>query len=167
MTKKKSHSTKSTGFRVPKGYFNSVIDSVLNRIGTDGYIGLPETNGFKTPDGYLTTIESKVLSQLNTVPQTKVRQFSVQHSLYYISGIAAALVLFFALIPNAMESSDLTLEMVETYFENKDLDSYELAELLIESDLLEIDDLTLEPEYDDQDIEAYLLDNADLEQIIQ
>ena len=91
----------------------------------------------------------------------------MQHSLYYISGIAAALVLFFALIPNAMESNDLTLEMVETYFENKDLDSYELAELLIESDLLEIDDLTLEPEYDDQDIEAYLLDNADLEQIIQ
>lgn len=168
MTKQKLTHIKSTGFKVPTNYFNKVSESISSQLSNvvSESVTLPKGDGFKAPENYFKSLEDEVFSQLDEPSETKVRKLSIQRKLYYISGIVAALFLWFGVFANSTETDEVSIEMVESYLEEKDLDSYELAELLIESELLELDDLTLEPEYDDQDIETYLLNHADLEQII-
>ena len=168
MTKKKLTHIKSTGFKVPIDYFNEVSESISSQLSVQvsESTTLPKVDGFKAPKGYFNSLEDRVISQLYEPNQTKIRKLTTPQILYFISGIAAALLLWFAVFSPSTETDELTVEMVESYLEHNDLDSYELAELLIESELIELDDLTLEPEYDDQDIETYLLNHADLEQII-
>ena len=57
--------------------------------------------------------------------------------------------------------------MVENYFQDSDLDSYELAQLLSDAELLEDDFVITETEYNEENLEAYLLDNSDIEQLLQ
>ena len=166
MKKENLNSIKNTGFKVPEGYFDDVSMNVLNKIGGMEKEELPATHGFKTPNNYFDEIESKVLAKASEDSQTKVIPIYKRKALYYLSGIAAAILIIISIFPLNSSNNELTIEMVETYFEDSGLDSYELAELLVETELLEIEDLTIEPTYDDLEIEAYLLDNADLEQII-
>ena len=56
--------------------------------------------------------------------------------------------------------------MVENYLENSDLDSYELAQLLSETELLEDDFIIYQADYKEELLESYLMDE-DLESLIE
>ena len=62
---------------------------------------------------------------------------------------------------------EISVEMVETYFQDSDLDSYELAELLLDAEILEEDFTVIETEFDEDNLESYLLENTDIESILQ
>ena len=166
MKRKQLNNIQSTGFKTPEDYFDQFSDHLMEKIRDREDIDLPLNEGFKVPDDYFEQLESTILSQLRDDAAVKVRRLQIKKGWTYIAGIAAALVIFFSVFPFENSESEITLDMVESYFEHKRLDSYELAELLVESDLVELDDLLIETEYDDDALEAYLLDNADLEQII-
>lgn len=163
MKNKKRHHNKTSGFKAPKGYFDQVEDSVLSKLALDR---LPNAPGFKVPESYFSDVEDDILSKIEASSNIKVRSINLRRTFYYISGVAAALLLFFAVYNDNSSADEISIDMVESYFETNSMDSYELAELLIESELMSIDDIKFEPEIDDLELESYLLENADIETII-
>lgn len=151
-----------TGFRAPDHYFDKFEDDVMHAIQQSN---LPNKTGFKVPEDYFTQLEEGVITAVNnTKPAPKV--ISLRKAMYYASAIAAAIMLYFSFYNPVSRNEDLTLEMVEDYFDYKYIDSYELAELLIESELLEVEDLSLTTDYNNNDIENYLLEHADIEEFM-
>ena len=57
--------------------------------------------------------------------------------------------------------------MVEVYLGDRDLSSYELAELLLDSDLLEDDFVITETSFEEDNLESYLLENSEINLIIE
>jgi hypothetical protein len=166
MKDRTENTSKETGFRVPEGYFDGISDKVFNTIHFNDVSELPKNDGFKVPEGYFESVENAVESHLKNDESGTVIPFNYKKTLYYISGIAAALVIYFSVLTKNQNSSEVTVEMVQSYFEYKNMDSYELAELLIESDLINIEDVNIQSSIDDDELEAYLLEHANLEQII-
>ncbi|MDY2587741.1 hypothetical protein [Winogradskyella aquimaris] len=165
MKKEKLHNIKSNGFKVPDNYFDTVEDAFFNRLNKKDSIEGIITTGFKTPEGYFDSVEHNIISKLNDKP---VISLYSRKALYYISGIAASLVLLFAIfINNDNNTEDISAEMVTTYFENSDLDSYELAELLAKAEIIDTDFKVMETDFNEEHLESYLLENTDIETILQ
>ena len=165
MKKEKLHNIKSSGFKTPENYFDSIEDKFFEGLKVEESIKGLNDSGFTAPEGYFDTLEDKILSKLEDKPVVKLNS---RKTLYYIAGIAASLLLLFAIFFNNYDSTqELSAEMVETYFENSDLDSYELAELLVNADILEEDFTIVETEYKEENLESYLLENTDIETILQ
>ncbi|TCK68909.1 hypothetical protein DFQ05_0419 [Winogradskyella wandonensis] len=167
MKKDKLHNINSSGFKAPNGYFESFDEKLMQRLEDANSFSKVESPGFKTPEAYFDTIEDNVLNRLNTEKQTPVISLFRNKKLYYISGIAASLLLLFAIFINKSTTSDLSVEMVENYFLNSDLDTYELAELLEDADILEENFTITETNFNQDNLEEYLLENADIEAIIE
>lgn len=167
MKKDRLHNITSTGFKTPNAYFESFDDKLFERIDKKESIDGVETSGYIVPVDYFNTVEESILSKLN-IEDKPVINIKPGNNFYFIAGIAASLVLFLALFVNNGQTEEVfTAEMVETYFENSDLDSYELAELLSDADLLEDDFTIVEATYNEGNLESYLLDNADIETILE
>ncbi len=166
MKKEDLNNIAETGFKTPDNYFESFEDKLFERLADqDNNIGVNDT-GFKVPDNYFDTLEDTILDKLDK-EETPVVQLRPRTKFYYIAGIAASIVLILALFINRNTVDELSVEMVESYFENSDLDSYELAELLTETEILEDDFEITETNLDEENIETYLLDNVDLEYILE
>lgn len=167
MKKNKLHNIKKIGFKTPENYFESFEDKLFERICESESIGGIQSTGFKVPKGYFNSVEDTVMHKLNE-GETRVVKLSSRKKLYYIAGIAASLVLLIAIfIGKGGSTEEISVEMVETYFENSDLDSYELAQLLADADILEEDFILIETEYNEENLESYLLENTDIESILQ
>ena len=67
---------------------------------------------------------------------------------------------------NVENINDLDVELVENYMLEEDLDTYELASLLTEEEITTINTDIFTETYDDAILEDYLLENADLEDIM-
>ena len=59
----------SSGFKVPKAYFDTFEDDVFSKLSVKEF---PKKSGYKMPENYLETIEANVLNEINT------SEFSVQ-----------------------------------------------------------------------------------------
>ncbi|MEF3078813.1 hypothetical protein [Winogradskyella poriferorum] len=165
MKKEKLHNIKSNGFKTPENYFDSIEDKFFELLKFEENIEGVNDSGFTAPEGYFDTLEDKILSKLEDKPVVKLNS---RNKFYYIAGFAASLLLLFAIFLNNNDTTqELSAEMVETYFENSDLDSYELAELLVNADILEEDFTIVETEYKEENLESYLLENTDIETILQ
>ena len=166
MKKEDLNNISETGFKTPDNYFESFEVKLFERLADQNdNIGVNDT-GFKVPDNYFDTLEDTILDKLDK-EETPVVQLRPRTKFYYIAGIAASIVLILALFINRNTVDELSVEMVESYFENTDLDSYELAELLTETEILEEDFEIIETNLDEENIETYLLDNADLKYILE
>lgn len=166
MKKDKLHNIKSSGFKTPDNYFENFEDKLFERLSYTNEISGIESAGFKVPTDYFDSVENKVFSNIDT-NETPVVKLKTRKSLYYISGIAASLIVLVAIFIGKGTTEELSVEMVETYLEESDLDSYELAELLSDADLLEDDfTITVVP-YEEENLESYLLDNIDVEGFLE
>lgn len=157
-----------TGYATPDSYFESVEDRVMSKL-TDG-MGLDtiKDTGFKTPDNYFESIENKVLGNLNEDKVTKVVPLFSRRNVLYISGVAAAIVIMFVIFLNRPTGLDsLDIEVVETYLELQDLNTYDIASALTEEDLSQDDFGIINDSFSEESLEDYLLDNANLEDIIE
>ena len=165
MKNNKLHKVKSTGFKTPDHYFESFEDRLFARLNDEEpSIGINET-GFEVPKDYFDALDAKIMGKLNTDDKPIVK-LNTRRTFYYVAGIAASLLLMFAIFMNR-NGEEISAEMVTTYFENSDLDSYELAELLVDAELLEEDFTIIETEYNEDNLESYLLENLDIESILQ
>ncbi|SHH42578.1 hypothetical protein [Winogradskyella jejuensis] len=167
MKKDKLHNINSSGFKAPKDYFESFDEKLMQRLENETSFSKVESPGFKTPEAYFDTIEDSVLNRLNTKEQTPVISLFRSKKLYYISGIAASLLLLFAVFINQSNTAEISVEMVENYFIESDLDTYDLAELLTQVEVLEEDFKITETTYNEDNLEEYLLENADIEAILE
>lgn len=161
---------KTTGFKSPNSdYFDSLEDAVFARLKTQDLKESIGDHGFKVPDGYLSKVEDSLFDAV--IPkheEPKVISLFNRKRLMYLSGVAAAvLILFTVYINQTPESSqELDRELVETYILEQDISTYELASLLTEEELQSINTDILEETFEDEDLEDYLLENVDLENII-
>lgn len=166
MKENKLHNDLHSGFKTPDNYFESFDQKVFNKLQSDDNLSKIDGHGFRIPDNYLNEIDSSILSNVTSEPS--VITLKPRQSFYYLTGIAASLLLLFAIfINNNNSDEEISAEMVETYFQNSDLDSYELAQLLSDAEMLEEDFIITETNYSEENLESYLLENADLEQFIE
>lgn len=167
MKNKDLHNIKTSGFKTPEDYFDTFENRFFDRLNEDKKIEGIDQSGYEVPDQYFDTVESQILEKINPPKQTPVFTLNSRRSFYYIAGIAASLILMFAIFIKDNSNDDISADMVESYLETRDLDSYELAELLTEAELLEEDFSVIETSYNEDLLESYLLDNADIESIIE
>jgi len=161
MNKNKLHNIKNAGFKTPKNYFKSIEDSIMTQILLKDKI---DDTGFKSPENYFDSLEDTVLK--NVKHQPKVITLFRKRNLYYISSIAASLILMFSIFmkKDTLSFDDLEVASIENYLYNEEIDSYEIASLLTEEELST--DNFIESELSEDVIQDYLLENATIEDLI-
>lgn len=166
MKKEELHHIKSSGFKTPKGYFKGFNDELFNRLNEEDPIGLPQDSGFKVPDNYFETLEQSIAKKISPNEEPKVIPLH-RKKWYYLTSAVAVIVISFSIFWNTpIKDNSITYDMVELHFENSELNSYELAELLTETDFLETDFQLVETNYNEDDIEDYLTENSDIETML-
>ncbi|MCF7568573.1 hypothetical protein L3X37_09370 [Sabulilitoribacter arenilitoris] len=166
MKDKKLHNIKSTGFEVPKGYFDAFEENLLNKISKEENTLNVNSNGFKTPEGYFDSLEERIIQNLSEEKETKVIPLINRKTIIYISSIAAAVLLLFnlSIFESSFTVGDLETETVENYVIDENISSYEIASLLTEDELNE--DNLVDYNFEEENIEEYLLNNADIEELL-
>ncbi len=167
--KKDFNNIKNTGFKVPKDYFNTLEDTILNKIKTDSILKGIDNPGYEMPDGYLNSVEENIFNKVPKKASTKIISLFSKRNLIYISGVAAAIVILFGFFWNNTNASEMELdyEMVESYLIDQNISSYEIASLLTEEELSNIDSEIMNEAFNDEDMEDYLLENVNFEDIIE
>ena len=166
--KNKLNNIQGSGFKVPQDYFNNLEEKNFTNAHLDEAVEGINSTGFDVPKGYFDSIENEISSKLQQT-ETKVISLFSKRNLVYISSVAAAVVILFAVFINQthVESiNDLDVELVENYMLDEDLDTYELAYLLTEEEITTINHEIFSETYNDVILEDYLLENIDLEDII-
>ena len=146
---------KNSPFKVPKEYFERFDATFFNEI--ELKTSVKET-GFKTPDSYLNDFNISIpkISKFSNL-----RKLNKKYS-FYISGIAAALVLLFMFSLPREEIQEISLETIENYLINEEDQSEALSNILTLEDLNDVS--TLEVSY--SEIENYILQNASVETLL-
>lgn len=156
------------GFKVPEGYFDALEDSVMAQIKSEELKQSIPHHGHKLPENYLDSVEDRVLDRIEPT-QPKVISFINRKTLYYVSGIAAAVLVLFAVLVNRGESTEgsLDYDTVENYIIDQELSTYEIASLLTEEEIEEIELQMISEEVTEESLEDYLLNNIEIEEIIE
>lgn len=156
---------KSTGFKAPKGYFDTLEDEIISNIKLNDTLKIKST-GQKTPESYFDSLEDKVFERIsNSNKDVKVVSLFSRKNMFYAASIAAAIVLMImVVVPSNPSFSNLELETVEHYIFEEDYSSDEIAALLSDEELEEI--LFSEDSYTEENLEDYILDNATIEDLI-
>ena len=152
----------SNGFNTPKNYFEDFEDRLYSKL-SEG--NLPKETGYTIPKGYFDQLDSVILKNAETsVNQSKVIPLFSRRTIAYAITIAACAMLVFSLVntnPTLVTIETLDISSIESYIEEGylNIDSYEIAYLLQEEDLI---NLNAESEYISEDIiEYYLLEQID------
>lgn len=157
-----------SGYKVPEGYFNALEERVFEKITDKTSDCIPKKAGFKTPKDYFENLDQAILHKVNK-EEPKVLYLNTlrkNKTLVLITSIAAVLMLYFGFYTPTVANPSISTEMVENYFAESELDSYELAELLIDTEFIELEDLKVNSSVEASDLETYLMNNADVEAII-
>lgn len=160
---------KNTGFKTPDNYFNTVEDSIMNAIKHENSLKANIESGFKTPDDYFNTVEDAIINKIDTENKPKVISLFSKRNLIYVSSVAAAILLYFNLSFFDKDTSLDTLDFqsVENYILDQGMDSYEIAALLTEDELSNINFEILDNTFNIEFLEDYLLENIEIENILE
>lgn len=152
----------TSGFKVPKGYFENFEDNLMAKIEAEEAIGVSKP-GFDIPKDYFETIENRIVANITEKKDSKVISLLNRKTIVYISGVAAAILLLFSLsiFDNEVLIEDIEVAAVEDYILEEDISSYEIASLFTEE--LPSEDGLIEYDLDKENLEEYLLNNADIE----
>ena len=153
MTLNKIH--KNSAFKIPKDYFETFDVAFFNELELKKQV---KKTGYKTPDGYLDKFN---ISIPKGSKGSNLRKLNKKYS-FYISGIAAALVLLFMFSWPREEIQEISLETIENYLINEEDQSEALSNILTLEDLNDVS--TLEVSY--SEIENYILQNASVETLL-
>ncbi|NRD19745.1 hypothetical protein HNV08_06765 [Winogradskyella eckloniae] len=166
MKKEHIHNIKSSGFKTPDNYFNSIDDQILGRINKSDALSGIEAPGFTVPSSYFDTVEASILEKIEDKAKTPVIQLKPRRTLYYVAGIAASLLLLIGLVFNNEEELSLnTIDTasIENYLYQEEYSYDELATLFKTEDISETDfiDISISEDY----LDSYL-ENIDTEDFI-
>jgi low affinity Fe/Cu permease len=163
MKNKTLHQIKSSGFKVPDGYLESVDDLFLNtlkdRHPLEGY----QNSGFKVPDQYFEHFDEKIIKAISSEKEVKVIPLMSWKKVVYVTGIAASIILMVSLFNNYNSTptfGDLETASIQDYIVDEDFTNEDIASLLS-------DDLTLDNFMDsnliNSKLEDYILNNTSVE----
>ena len=161
------HNIKSTGFKTPDNYFESMDDAIFSRLSEDAISAKVNSSGFKVSENYFESFDAKVLTSINNENKSKVIPLFNWKKVTYISGIAASIILAINLFftnSNNFTLDDIDTASIESYLMNEDLSSYDIAPYLGTADLSS--EHFVENRLKTSDIEDYLLQNSDVENFI-
>ncbi len=166
MNNKKIHNIKSAGFKTPKEYFESFDDKIFSKLNTESQLDSIKKTGFKVPDDYFESFNDNILDTDLSEKESKVIQLFGKRNLIYISSIAAAILLLFNLsvFDSKPTFDNLETETVENYIIDGNISSYEIAALLTDEQIDE--NIVIEYNLDKDNIQEYLLLNADIEALM-
>jgi hypothetical protein len=156
---------KTTGFKTPDNYFDTIEDNVMDNIKLNNILNSKST-GQTTPEGYFDTIEDSVFQKINSSKkEIKVIRLFTRKNMFYAASIAAAIILMLIVVlPSNPSFSNLELETVENYIYQESYSSEDIAALLTEEELKEV--LYADSSYSDESLEDYILDNTTIEDFI-
>jgi len=146
---------KNSPFKVPKDYFKSfdadffIEQELKNKV---------QKTGFKTPEGYLNNFN---VSIPKTSKVTNSRKLNKKYS-FYLSGIAAVLILLFMFSMPKKDNEKISLENLENYLLNE-VDQSELLSNILTMD--ELNDLSMF-NFSYSEIESFILQNASVETLL-
>ena len=146
---------KNSPFKVPKDYFEMFDAAFFNELELKTKVN---KTGFKSPDGYLN--EFKV-SIPKTSKVTNLRKLNKKYS-FYLSGIAAAMVLMFMFSWQSENTQEISIEVLENYLINEGDQIEALSNILTLEDLNELS--TTEVSY--SEIENYILQTTSVETLL-
>ncbi|MEL0643411.1 hypothetical protein V6251_03385 [Olleya sp. Ti.3.14] len=159
MKKESLNTIKTSGFKIPKDYFEGLEDAILAQATLEAH---SKTSGFNVPDGYFETLENTILSKLDK-PEPKVFNLFNKKTIVSLSSVAAAIVLLFNL--NLFKAAP-TLDSLDTdTVENYILDEIEINDLnmlINDSELSQTDFI----DYNLIEVEDYI-DDIDLNDLYQ
>jgi hypothetical protein len=161
---------KQTGFKVPEGYFDNLEDAVFNQLNEKSSLDMIKSTGYTVPKNYFSTVEENVFDTLNKENKNiKVVSLLSRKSILYMSGVAAAAVVMFSVFINKSEteSEELNYDLIANYIIDQNVSSYDLASLLTEDELTTLHSEISNEAFNEDDMEAYLLDNANLEDLVK
>jgi len=156
---------KTTGFKTPDNYFDTIEDNVMDNIKLNNILNSKST-GQTTPEGYFDTIEDSVFQKItSSKKEIKVIRLFTRKNMFYAASIAAAIILMLIVVlPSNPSFSNLELETVENYIYQESYSSEDIAALLTEEELKEV--LYADSSYSDESLEDYILDNTTIEDFI-
>ncbi len=167
MKDNKLNNIKSTGFKTPDTYFETLEDAIFSKLKEETMTAKLTASGFKAPEDYFKTFDAKVLTRIEENQTTKAIPVFTWRNLAYVSGIAASVILainIFFTHSNKLTFDDLETASIESYLINEDLNAYDIAPYLGASEL-NSDDF-IENTINASEIEDYLLQNSDVEHLI-
>lgn len=167
MKSDKLHNIKSTGFKIPETYFETIEDAIFAKLAEETLCAKIDSSGFKVPNDYFETLDAKVLTAVSETNPVKVVSLFRLKKAAYISGIAASIILainIFSTNSNNLKFNELETASIENYLLNENLDAYDIAPYFNYSELSSDD--FVENTLKASDIEDYLLQNSDVENLI-
>ncbi len=161
MKKSTLNTIKSTGFKIPKHYFENLEHEVLAETRLKNQF---IKTGYTTPSDYFENFEVSISKNLKPKKQHKIITLIPRKTLIYWSGIAAMVVVVFKLQTTTPKANFETIDTtsVEAYFEDEDLDLYEIATLFETKDLSELSLITIK----ETALESYILEHATAEDLL-
>lgn len=158
---------KTTGYKTPDNYFELLEEAICSKLKEETIASKLQTSGFKVPESYFQTLDARILKNVNENSSTKIIPMFRWKKFGYISGIAASLLLTLNIFfnnSNRLTFDDLETASIENYLLNEDLNAYDFAPYLSTNDINS--DNFVENTINASDIEDYLLQNSDVEQLI-
>lgn len=166
MKNKNLYNIKSTGFKTPEDYFESLEDAVFSKMNEQQIASKVTSTGFEVPTDYFETLDAKIVSRVEIQPTPKVISLFNWKKVAYISGIAASVILAINIFSNSnpLTFDDLETASIENYLISQDLNSYDIAPYLGTADLSS--ENFVENTINSSEIEDYLLQNSNVEYLI-
>lgn len=166
MQNKKLHNIKSSGFKTPNAYFESFDDMFFDKLSYKNQLDSIKGTGFKVPKDYFESLNDSILDKHLKSKETKVIPLFNRKNLIYISSTSAAILLLFYLsvFENKPTFENLKTETVNNYIINENISPYEMAALLGDEQIQE--SIAIEHNFSEDNLEYYLLNNADIESLM-
>ncbi len=161
------HNIKSTGYKTPDHYFESLEDAIFSKLAEESISSRVHSSGFKVPESYFESLDAKILNAVDENHKIQVISLLSWKKVAYISGIAASLILAFNLFfmnSNQLAIEDLETASIENYLMNEDLNAYDIAPYLGANELNSED--FVENTLNASELEDYLLENSNVEYLI-
>ncbi len=168
MENKNLHTITKTGFKIPVTYFDALEDAVFSKLKEDAICAKVNSSGFKVPENYFESLDVKVLSSVNNNHgKSKIISLFNWKKVAYVTGIAASIILAISLFftnSNNFTIEDIDTASIESYLMNEELNSYDITPYLDTANINS--DNFVENTLKASDIENYLLQNSDVENLI-
>lgn len=159
----KLHKTQNGPFKVPENYFDELEERVMDLAKLKSKVS---DSGFQIPENYLEHFEVKTHANKNKPAPEVISLFNRKVIISTISIAASVLILMNLSIfqKNAVTFGDIDSQTLETYLLNQE-DNLQWETLVSDYDALSSS--ILEEVVNDDQLEDYLLNATDIEDLIQ
>jgi hypothetical protein len=150
---------KTTGYKTPESYFENFDEALFAKIAAST---LPKKHGFKVPDSYFENLEDKIVAKAIASKKPQQKVITLKRALVFVSGIAAAMVLYFNIaktnepVKEEISFDSLTVSEINTWLEDESfhIGNYAIGtEFEVSSEKNEVLDIPA------SDLEEYLKEN--------